>query len=197
MGAAIAFLALDLVAGIVWSLFARDSVSATVAALVALGPAYYYQGMVAIAVAAWRRRESPPGIWRMVMGVPALKLMAVDVLATALVLGGLALAIVPGLVAITLTAVVAPVTALERAPLLGAFRRSANLVRLSFLFVFSIAVSLWLLLFAVTGAAMLAAGTLAGGSVLSHWVGALLGNVLVAPITAAVVASLYFELNRE
>jgi hypothetical protein len=194
--AAIAFVALDLVAGVVWPVFAEDWLSATVAALVTIGASYYYQGMVAIVVAGWRRQESPPGIWRLVTGVPAVKLMAVDLLGAALLVGGFALAVLPGLVVLALTAVVAPVTALERPSISAAFRRSATLVRPSFSSVLAIAVGLWAIVFAVTAAAMLGAGELTGGAVWGHWLGALCGNVLVAPISAAIAASVYFELAR-
>ena len=196
MTAALAFVCLDLVASLAWPLFADDTVSAIVAGLIALGTSYYYQGMVAAVVAAWRHQQPAPGIWRLAIRVPVVKLMAIDLLTTALLLAGLILGVVPGLVVLTFTAVVAPVTALERPTIAVAFRRSLALVRPSFAPVFLLVVGLWLLLILITAGAMLAGGALTGGSVLGHWAGALLASGVVAPLTAVIVASIYFDLNR-
>jgi hypothetical protein len=196
ISAALAFVALDLVAGVVWPVFARDAVSAGVAALVTISASCYYQGMVAVAVDAWRRGERSPGVWGIVTGVPAIKLMVVDLLATVSVLAGLALVVLPGLVALALTAVVAPITVLERPTLMVAFRRSFALVRPHFWQVFSIVAVLAFLLVAVTAGAMLAAHAITGGALLGDWTGALLGNVLVAPLAAAAACFLYLELDR-
>ena len=193
--AAIAFVCLDLVAGLLWPLFAEESVSATIAGLVALGASYYYQGMVALVVAAWRDGRPAPGIWHQITRVPVLKLMAVDVLATAAALGGLALGVLPGLIVLALTAVVGPVTALERPAVGLAFRRSVAIVRPSFARVLLVVAGLWVILIAITVGAMLAGGALTGGSVLGHWLGAFLASVVVAPITAAIAASIYFDLG--
>jgi hypothetical protein len=170
------------ISGVVWPVFAQDAVSATVAALITIGASYYYQGMVATLVAREKRHEPSPGIWQMITGVPALKLIAIDLLWTALMVGGLALGILPGLVVLALTALVAPVTAVERPSIAAAFRRSATLVRPNFSPVFWIMVTIWLILVVLTGCAMLAAGALTGRAVWGHWAGGLGGNIVVAPI---------------
>ena len=194
--AVIAFVCLDLIAGLVWPLFADDSVSAFFAGLIALGACYYYQGMVAIVADARRRQQPAPGVWRLVTKIPVVKLMAVDVAATLLALAGLALVVLPGLIVLTLTAVVAPVTALEQPSVVAAFRRSVALVRPSFASVFLLVVGVWLVLVAVTVGAMFAGGALTGGSVLGHWAGALIAGAAFAPITAAISAEIYFDLTR-
>ena len=112
--------------------------------------------------------------------------MAIDLLGTALLVGGLALGILPGLAVLALTVVIAPVTALERPSIAAAFRRSVTLVRPSFWPVFCLTVGMWVSLVAVTSVAIFAAGALTGDSVWGHWVGALLGNLAIAPITAAI-----------
>ncbi len=61
--------------------------------------------------------------------LPWGSLILADLLATAVVVAGLLALIVPGLVAMTLLAVVGPVIEIERRPALSGLRRSARLVR--------------------------------------------------------------------
>lgn len=193
--AAIAFVTLDVIAGIIWPVFAQDALSATIAALITIGGSIYYQGMVATVAASARPEASSPGLWQTITAVPAVKLIVVDVLASLAAFAGLAVMILPGLVVFALTAVVAPVTVLERPPIIAAFRRSTALVRPSFWLVLSIVFCLWMIVVVVTGGLMLAADALTNGSLWGHWAGALLGNLLIAPIAAVVVVSAYFQLT--
>ncbi len=65
----------------------------------------------------------------MVRGLPWARLIAADLLLTALILAGLAAFVVPGLVVMTWFAVVLPLVNLERRPVPATFARSYHLVR--------------------------------------------------------------------
>jgi len=71
----------------------------------------------------------PITFWRIVRSLRWWSLIGADLLATAIVVVGLLLLVVPGLAALTLLAVVGPVIDIEDRGVLGAIRRSAHLVR--------------------------------------------------------------------
>jgi hypothetical protein len=193
--AAITFVVFDLFAGFVWSLLAHDVVSAALAALVTIPASYYFEGMVARVVADQRCAGHLPSRWRVVTAVPAIRLLLVDVLATAVCCLGLALAIVPGLLAFAVTAVVAPVLVIENLSVLAAFRRSYELVSTSFAQVLFLSMILLLVTIALTAAVIAGGGALGGGSIWGYWVSALLANVAIAPFAALCAVTMYFDLS--
>jgi hypothetical protein len=108
---------------------------------------------------------------------------------------GFVLLIVPGLILITIWAVLAPVIVIERTAVMEAFGRSRALVRGYGWQVFSVIVVLVLLQF-VLGGGLQALLTAISDSVLGYAIADLIGRVLLAPLWALAAATVYFELKR-
>jgi hypothetical protein len=122
-----------------------------------------------------------------------LPLIAVGILAGIGIAIGIFLLIVPGLILLTLWAVVAPVVVVERPGIFAAFSRSQELVRGSGWQVFGVIIVAFLIA-AVAGIAFTAiAVSIADGAIL-RIVFSALASTLTAPITALVAAVLYFRL---
>ena len=102
------------------------------------------------------------------------------------------LIIVPGLVLMTIWAVVAPVVVVERPGGLRALGRSRELVRGNGWPVFGVIVVLVLGVAIVSGA--ITAGATTGGTAVGIVVRVVVG-VLAAPVSALAAAVLYFELR--
>lgn len=106
---------------------------------------------------------------------------------------GLILLIVPGLILLTIWAVIAPVIVVERSGVLDAFGRSYDLVKGNGLQVFGVIV----IVFLITFVASMLLGVIGGG--ISDSVGmrilvSLIASTLTAPITALAAATIYFRL---
>ena len=121
-----------------------------------------------------------------------LSLIAVSILAGLGIAIGLLLLIIPGLILLTLWAVVAPVTVLERPGVLAVFGRSRELVRGNGWQVFGVIV-LFILIFIAIGIVLGIIGAVLGdaGEVILNYV----GSVITAPLVALASAVLYFELR--
>jgi hypothetical protein len=119
-------------------------------------------------------------------------LIAVSILAGIGIAIGLVLLIVPGLILLTIWAVVAPVTVLERPGVFAAFGRSRELVRGNGWQVFGVIV-LFILIFIAIGVVLGVIGALLGdvGEVILGYV----GSVITAPLVALASSVLYFELK--
>jgi hypothetical protein len=167
---------------------------ALVAGVVALILSTVYTGMVVRLVDDVRdgRLDQSPGDLARSVGPVLLPLIAVSILAGLGVAIGLLLLIIPGLILVTLWAVVAPVTVLERPGLLAAFGRSRELVRGNGWQVFGVIV-LFLLVFIAIGIVLSIIGAVFGdaGEVILNYV----GSVITAPLVALASAVLYFELR--
>jgi hypothetical protein len=74
----------------------------------------------------------------LVRRLPLKRLVIADVVLVFVVVGGLALFVVPGLVALTLFSLVGPMVTIEERSVRGAFARSARLVRPHFVLVFGL-----------------------------------------------------------
>jgi hypothetical protein len=121
-----------------------------------------------------------------------LPLIAVSILAGLGIAIGFLLLIIPGLILVTLWAVVAPVTVLERPGVFAAFGRSRELVRGNGWQVFGVIV-LFVLIFIAIGILLGIVGAILGdaGEVILNYV----GSVITAPLVALASAVLYFELR--
>jgi hypothetical protein len=86
-------------------------------------------GFICRLVAAAEHGEEPLTFLQAARSLPWSRLIAADVLVAVAVVAGLLLAVVPGLAALTLLAVVGPVIEIEHRPVLAAIRRSAQLTR--------------------------------------------------------------------
>jgi hypothetical protein len=139
-----------------------------------------------------RRNHTAVALLRAV-GPSFNQLIAVGVIAGIMIGVGFTLVIVPGLILMTLWAVVAPVVVLERPGVLAAFGRSRELVRGDAWQTFAVVLILSLL------AQLLAAALDATAESASTGVGIVVRvviGVLLGPLSALAAAVLYFELRR-
>jgi hypothetical protein len=88
----------------------------------------FYAGVLDHASAAWHRGEATPAPRAVAAGLPWVRLVLASVLWFVAVVVGFVLAIVPGLVALTLFSLTGPVLVREDLTAVGAMRRSARLV---------------------------------------------------------------------
>ena len=153
-----------------------------------------YTGMVVRLVDDVRdgRLDQSAGELARSVGPVLLPLIAVSILAGLGIAIGFLLLIVPGLILVTLWAVVAPVTVVERPRVLAAFGRSRELVRGNGWQVFGVIV-LFVLIFIAIGIVLGIVGAVLGdaGEVILNY----LGSVITAPLVALASAVLYFELR--
>jgi hypothetical protein len=173
-----------------------DALGAAIAAAVISGPAtFLYAGMAAPVVVAHRRgRPLPepgdmldfaqPVIWPLLLG---------GLMWLTGILAGIILLIVPGLILLTIWAVVAPAIALERNSVIEAFKRSQALVRGHGWQVFGI-VLLLIVLLTVMALAMQAAGEAAGG-ITGAFIAGWLAAVVLAPPEGLFVSILFLDLG--
>lgn len=152
-----------------------------------------YEGMVVELVrdVETGRRHSVGDLLRSVEPV-LLQLMAVSILYAIGVAIGFILIVIPGLILLTLWAVVAPVTVLERPGVLAAFGRSRELVRGNGWNVFAVIAIVGVILLIVSfivEAIAASVGSLGGAIILWALQSA------VAPVTALAASVLYFSLR--
>jgi hypothetical protein len=164
-----------------------------IASLVALIATAFYQGMVVELVRDVQdgRRDSSVGeLFRSV--APVVVRLAVVSLLFGLAVGlGFVLLIVPGLILMTIWAVVAPVMVIERPGVFAAFGRSRALVRGQGVPVFGVVIVVLLLSLLIGVIAVVLTSPLGlAGTAAVLWV----ANALVEPFTALAAAVLYFML---
>jgi hypothetical protein len=161
--------------------------------LVSFVLAIFYQGMVVQLVRDVQdgRRDSSMGDLFRSVGPVLLPLIVVAIIFGIGVGIGLVLLIVPGLILLTIWAVVAPVTVIERPGIFAAFGRSTALVRGHGWAVFGVIVLVFLLNIAIGIVAALIGAPLGdtGRSVVG-WI----ASALTAPIIALTASVLYFSL---
>jgi hypothetical protein len=191
VGTALLVFAVDAVA----TAFLQD-VLALIAAVVSVVLTTFYQGMVVRLVADVQdgRRDSSVGELLSSVAPVVVPLFVVSLLAGIGIVIGFLLLIVPGLFLMTIWAVVAPVTVLERPGIFAAFGRSREIVRGHGWAVLGALVLVFLI--------VLAAGIVAGviGVLLDGGVGeAVAGwvlNAIVQPLAAVTAAVIYFALRE-
>lgn len=154
-----------------------------------------YQGMVVGLVRDVQdgRRDSSvqdliDGAWPVV-----LPLIGVGILAGIAIGIGFLLLIVPGLILLTIWAVIAPVIVVERSGVMAAFGRSREIVRGNGWQVFGVIVTVFLI--AIVASIVLGAiGAAISSGFGMQIVVNLIASTLTAPITALAAATLYFRL---
>jgi hypothetical protein len=187
---------LFLVVAIVNSLAGRNLALFPIDIAVSLIAGTLYQGMVVGLVRdvqAGRRDFSVGELMRSAAPV-ILPLIGAGLLWGLAVGIGLVLLIVPGLILLTIWAVIAPVIVIERTGVLGAFGRSRELVRGNGWPVFGVIV----LAFAITFFVGLVFTAIAAGiatGLLIRIVFSAIASTVTAPIGALVAAVLYFRLR--
>ena len=155
---------------------------------------FWFQGMVVEAVRDMldgRRDFTLDGLLRSVTPVLGALIWAGVMAAIGITIGLIAF-IVPGLVLLTLWALLAPVIVVERRPATQAFGRSRDLVRGNGFRVFGVIVVLFIVQ-ALVAQILQAIGDSIGGDA-GTGVGQLLANVLLAPLSAIAASIMYFEL---
>jgi hypothetical protein len=158
---------------------------------------YWYQGMVVEAVVDildGRRDHTIGSLFSSVSPV-IWTLIGAGLLATLIIIIGFILIIVPGLIAVTFLAVVAPAVVIDRASATGALRRSRDLVSGSAWRVFGVIVVLFLIT-AVIGGILSAVGAAISDSFAGYALGDLVGRVLLGPLGAIAATVMYVELRR-
>jgi hypothetical protein len=166
-----------------------------VAVLIQVIVATLYAGMVVELVhdvQDGRRDHSIGGLFRAVRGV-VVPLILAGVLVGLAVVVGLAFFIIPGLIFLTIFAVVAPAIVVEHQGVGGALTRSRNLVSGNGWQVFAVVIVVFLLSF-IVGSIAGAIGSSAGTA--GRIVAELVASTLTAPLAGLAAGVLYFELRR-
>jgi hypothetical protein len=154
---------------------------------------YWFQGMVAEAIRDLRdglREVGLGGLFASVRPV-LLPLTIVGVLASIGIVIGLVLLVMPALVLATWWALVAPVVVVERPGVAAAFGRRRSLVRGNGWRVFGIVFA-----YGVVSLALYFAVAFVSSSPIVFALGRLMTAVLVEPLYAVAVATIFFELKR-
>lgn len=188
LGTALIIFGIDALA----SFLLADSLLA-LAAILSLVLGTFYQGMVVELVRDVQdgRRDSSVGALFRSVSPAVVPLIAVSFLAALGIGIGLLLLIVPGLFLLTIWAVVAPVTVLERPGVFSAFGRSRELVRGHGRPVFGVMMVVLALVVGVSIASVLIGRAVGdGGEAVTSW----LFSALVQPVSALAASVLYFAL---
>jgi hypothetical protein len=152
---------------------------------------HFLAGLLERVVAADRHGHRRPSLGEVLRRLPWSRLIAADLVLTALILAGLAAFVVPGLVAMTWFAVVLPLINLERRPVLATFSRSYHLVRGHSWRVALVAVTAFVVPEVVLG--IVAAFTDTGNATLDALVHAI-PAVILLPLAALPIVIMTFEL---
>jgi hypothetical protein len=163
--------------------------------VVSLAVGTLYQGMVVRLVQDVQdgRRDSSVGeLMRSVLPVLGA-LIGAGILAGLGIAAGFFLLIVPGLILLTMWAVIAPVIVVERRGIFDAFGRSRHLVKGQGWPVFGTVVIAYLIGFVAEIVFILIANAIADGAIV-RVVFSALASTIAAPIAALVAAVLYFRL---
>ena len=165
------------------------------AALIGLIATTLFTGMVVELVADVQdgRRDATPGQLLRAAAPVLGSLILIAIVVGVLTLIGFLLLIVPGLIALTVWSVAAPVVVLERPPGLKAMRRSRELVSGNGWPVFGVILVLGVAVAVLSGAIEIAAESAGTGAGI---VARVVLGVLTAPLSALAAAVLYFELLR-
>jgi hypothetical protein len=169
-----------------------------VSSIIAVVATYWYQGMVVQATVDMldgRRDQTIGSLFR--SAVPFIgPLLVVGILAGIAIAIGFVLLIVPGLILITIWAVVVPVIVVERAGVFEAFGRSRELVRGNGWQVFGVIVVLFLMILIVGILFRGIAGAVSDDSFIGYVVSDVITNVLIVPLSALAATVVYVELRR-
>jgi len=156
--------------------------------------AVFYSGVVAAGVEE-REHGTRHGLGHLARTLPYWTLIVADVALVATLAVGYLLLIVPGFVFSIWFSLIAPAIEIERLGVRAAFRRSRALVRPYFWKVAAVMVPMILLQALLEGAGDGVAHALLGEHYVGTWVGAIIANLLGAPLYALTVLALYFEIR--
>jgi hypothetical protein len=171
--------------------------AALLAGVLGVVATFWYQGMVVEAtedILDGRRDHTIGSLFGSVTPV-LLPLIGAGILAGIAIGIGFLLIIVPGLILLTIWAVLAPVIVVEKRPVFEAFGRSRELVRGNGWQVFGVIVVLFLLQI-VVGGVVQAIFRSASDSFAVYAAADLVVRVFIAPLSALAAAVMFFELKR-
>jgi hypothetical protein len=194
--ALILFLPVAILNGLV--LAGGGALAALATTAIALIATFWYQGMVVEAVVDildGRRDHTIGSLFSSVSPV-IWTLIGAGLLATIIIVIGFILIIVPGLIALTFLAVVAPAVVIDRASATGALSRSRELVRDNAWRVFGVIVVLFLLTALISGILNAIGGSASDDSFVGFALADLVGRMLLSPLSAIAATVMYVELRR-
>jgi hypothetical protein len=194
--AVVLFLPVAILNGLV--LAGGGALAALGATAIALIATYWFQGMVVEAVVDILdgRRDHTVGSLFSSVSPFIWTLIGAGILATIIVVIGFILIIVPGLIALTFLAVVAPAVVIDRAGVTGALGRSRDLVRGNAWRVFGVIVVLFLITAVITSILNAIGGSASDDSFAGFAIADLIGRVLLGPLSAIAATVMYVELRR-
>jgi hypothetical protein len=193
--ALILFLPVAILGGLVQS--GGGALLALASLAIGLVATYWYQGMVVEAVVDildGRRDHTVGSLFSSV--APFIgTLIGAGILATIIIVIGFILIIVPGLIALTFLAVVAPAVVIDRAGVTGALRRSRELVSGHAWRVFGVIVVLFLITALINAILSAVGGSVSDESFAGYAVADLIVRVLLGPLSAIAATVIYVELR--
>ncbi len=159
---------------------------------------FWYQGMVVEAVVDildGRRDHTVGSLFS--SATPFIgRLIGAGILATIIITIGFILIIIPGFIALTFLAVVAPAVVIDRAGVTQALGRSRQLVSDNAWRVFGVIVVLFLLTAVVSGIVNGIGGSISDDSFAAYAITDLIVHVVLVPLSAIAATVLYVELRR-
>ena len=153
----------------------------------------FYAGAVSISLTHPHDGE-PPSLREVARMISYRRLIAIDLLFVVLVAVGLALFLVPGLLAFIYLGLVAPVIEIEGRTVRGSLKRSFELVRGHFWPVAAVLIPIEVGGDAISFFAAELAHGLLGGSLFAAWAADTISNVAVTPFYAVAVVLLTVDL---
>jgi hypothetical protein len=194
--ALILFLPVAVLNGLV--LAGGGALAALGALAIGLVASFWYQGMVVEAVVDILdgRRDHTVGSLFSSVSPFIGTLIGAGILATIIIVIGFILIIVPGLIALTFLAVVAPAVVIDRATATGALRRSRDLVRGNAWRVFGVIVVLFLITAVLNSIVNAIGGGVSDDSFVGFALADLVVRVLLTPLSAIAATVMYVELRR-
>jgi hypothetical protein len=153
----------------------------------------FFSGAVAISL-THPEHDRPPPLSLIARQINYRRLIAIDILYVILVALGLVALIVPGVLVFVCFGLAGPVVEIEERTVLGAFRRSFELVRGSFWFVFWVLVPIEVIGDAIgEGLAHLVHDWL-GETLVASWLAEASSNIVLSPLFAVAAVLLTVEL---
>jgi hypothetical protein len=138
--------------------------------------------------------EGPPPLREMAHRIKYGRLIVVDVGFVLIVAAGLLVGAVPGVLAFVFLSLAGPLIEMEDHTAFGALKRSAQLVRGSFWFVFWVVVPIELVGDTISGGLATLIHHLLGETFLGTWLAEALSNIVLSPVFAVAAVLLTVEL---
>ncbi|MFL5897514.1 MAG: hypothetical protein ACJ76D_03495 [Solirubrobacterales bacterium] len=153
----------------------------------------FFSGAIAISL-THPHGERPPGPRELAGRIKYGRLIIVDVAFVAIVAVGLAIVVLPGLLAFVFLGLAGPIVEIEERSAVSALRRSFQLVRGSFWLVFWVLVPIEVTGDAVGGGVAALVHDLLGHTFVAEWLAEALSNVALSPLFALGSVLLTVEL---